>query len=455
MRRGHRLWKCHVLQRCDFSLSTSIATDSSKLSDIADIVTPLPTNSTTIYRDARMMRGSNHSGMRQFNERIVLQTIRHHGAIAKADIARLTQLSTQTVSIIVNRLEGDDLLIKQDRVRGKIGQPSVPLSLNPNGAFSLGLQVGRRSLEVVVTDFLGNTRHQLQFTYPYPDPEVVLPNIKQALAQIKQTMGADWERTVGIGLTAPLSMHKWSNLLGDSSEQSAQALKSWEHFDLLSSVQALTNFPVEFAKDTTSACMAEMLQGHGLSVNNFLYVFVGTFVGGGLVIAGHIMAGQNGNAGAIGSLPTGLATGSAGKDGQPAQLLQLASGWQLEQSLEKAGFDPLLVHQDSIMEAQYAAHTAPWLAQASRALAMTITSATALLDLDAAVIDGSLGQSLISALIKATREQLKNYNLEGLQSPKVMSGMVGSHARAIGGALLPLHTQFFPLKDIFLKQDLV
>ena len=252
-------------------------------------------------------------------------------------------------------------------------------------------------------------------------------------------------------ISAPLTMHKWSNLLGDSSAKSAQALKSWEHFDLLNAVQAMTNLPVEFAKDTTSACMAEMLQGHGISVNNFLYVFVGTFVGGGLVIAGHIMAGQNGNAGAIGSLPTGLALGND----KPPQLLQLASGWQLEQSLEKAGFDPLLVHQDSIMDAQYAKHTAPWLAQASQALAMTITSATALLDLDAAVIDGSLGQSLISALIKATREQLKNYNLEGLQDPQVMSGMVGSHARAIGGALLPLHTQFFPLKDIFLKQDLV
>ena len=85
---------------------------------------------------------------------------------------------------------------------------------------------------------------------------------------------------------------------------------------------------------------------------------------------------------------------------------------------------------------------------------MTITSSTALLDLDAAVIDGSLGSSLISALIKATREQLNHYNLEGLQTPQIMAGQVGSHARAIGGALLPLHTQFFPLKDIFLKQDL-
>jgi predicted NBD/HSP70 family sugar kinase len=446
MWRRHSLRQCHVLQRCDLGLSA--------LSDTESVTAITKTSVNAVYRDARMMRGSNHTGMRQFNERIVLQTIRHHGAIAKADIARHTQLSTQTISIIVSRLEGDGLLIKQDRIRGKIGQPSVPLSLNPNGAYSLGLQVGRRSLEVVVIDFLGQSRHQLQFTYTYPDPNLVLPNIKHALAQIQKTMGTNWSRIVGIGLTAPLSMHKWSHVLGDATDKSAQVLKRWEHIDLLSEVQSLTNLPVEFAKDTTSACMAEMLQGHGLQVNSFLYVFVGTFVGGGLVVAGHIMAGPRGNAGAIGSMPTSLADTNSTKE-LPAQLLQLASGWQLEQALEKAGFDPLLVHQDSVMDAQYAACTAPWLAQASRALAMTIVSATALVDLDAAVIDGSLGRSLIDALIAATREQIKHYNLEGLQPPNVMAGLAGSHARATGGALLPLHTQFFPLKDIFLKQDLV
>jgi hypothetical protein len=105
------------------------------------------------------MRGSNHNGMRQFNERIVLRAIRHAGAIPKADLARLTQLSTQTVSIIVNRLMEDGLLIKQERIRGKIGQPSVPLSLNPDGAYSIGMQVGRRNLEVVVTDFRASASH--------------------------------------------------------------------------------------------------------------------------------------------------------------------------------------------------------------------------------------------------------------------------------------------------------
>ncbi len=398
-------------------------------------------------RDPRLMRGSNHSGMRQFNERIVLQAIRHAGAIAKADLARLTRLSTQTVSIIVDRLLDDGLLLKQPRVRGKIGQPSIPLALNPDGVFSLGLQVGRRNLEVLVTDFLGQPRHRLQFRYPFPDPDRVLPDIASGLAQMRETMGAQWERTVGIGLTAPLSMHKWSELFAG---EAGAALQRWGSIDLVASVQAMTDLPVQFAKDTMAACMAEMLQGQGLAIDSYLYVFVGTFVGGGLVLNGHIMAGPHGNAGAIGSMP--MAIGDAGH--RPAQLLRMASGQQLEQALEAAGHDAQRVHEDAIMDAAYAPMTGPWLEQASQALAMTVVSASALVDLDAAVIDGSLSPALVAELIRRTRTQLGHYNLEGLDPPTIVAGRVGAHARALGGALLPLHTQFFPVKDIFLKQDL-
>ena len=204
-----------------------------------------------------------------------------------------------------------------------------------------------------------------------------------------------------------------------------------------------------FAKDTTAACTAELLQGHGRQLRNFLYVFIGTFVGGGLVLSGHLLSGASGNAGAIGSLPLGLAAA-----GRPVQLLERASGWQLEQALIAGGIDPLRMFDDAIADAGFDALTEPWLADAADALAMSFTAASALLDLQAVVLDGSLSRRLLQRLLLRVRSALDAYPAVGIVAPSRLEiGRVGAHARALGAALLPLHTQFFPDKDIFLKQD--
>ena len=63
------------------------------------------------------LRGTNQSGMRAQNERLVLSLVRQHGALAKSDIARITGLSAQTVSVIMRALEQDGLLLR--------GQPEI------------------------------------------------------------------------------------------------------------------------------------------------------------------------------------------------------------------------------------------------------------------------------------------------------------------------------------------
>ncbi len=392
------------------------------------------------------MRGSNHEGMRQFNERTVLQAIRLHGSIPKAELARVTQLSKQTVSIIVERLMDEGLLTKQARLRGGIGQPSIPLALNPDGAFSLGVQVGRRNLEVMVLDFVGQVRQRHTFQYDVPDPDTVLPQIDQTLKRVRQDLSDRWTRMVGLGLAAPFGMHQWADLMGP---QAVPALARWETVNLRERVQAMTDLPVVFARDTVAACTAELLQGHGQQWAHFLYVFVGTFVGGGLVLSGHLVTGKRGNAGAIGSMPMGLAGGNG-----PGQLLEVASGWQLETLLLQAGHDPTLVHSPTILEPAYRPLVDQWLAGASNALAQSIVASTALLDLDAVVLDGSLSRPLLELLQQHTLTALAHYQQVGIHHPALVLGQVGQHARALGGALLPLHTQFSPDKDIFLKQDL-
>ncbi|MDE3122078.1 MAG: MarR family transcriptional regulator, partial [Paracoccaceae bacterium] len=82
--------------------------------------------------------------MRAHNERLVLSLVRHE-PMAKSDIARITGLSAQTVSVIMRSLEADGLLLRGEPIRGRIGQPSVPMHLNPEGAFFFGVKIGRRS----------------------------------------------------------------------------------------------------------------------------------------------------------------------------------------------------------------------------------------------------------------------------------------------------------------------
>src|SRR5262245_65075997 len=118
-----------------------------------------------------LARGGSQSGVRLYNERLVLSLIRRYGSLPKAEIARVTGLSAQTASVIVKQLEADGLVLRQRPQRGRIGQPPVPLSLNPDGAYSIGLKVGRRSSDLVLIDLMGRVRSSLHRSYRYPEPD--------------------------------------------------------------------------------------------------------------------------------------------------------------------------------------------------------------------------------------------------------------------------------------------
>jgi predicted NBD/HSP70 family sugar kinase len=388
-------------------------------------------------------RGSNQIGMRQYNERVVLQALRSHGALPKAELARVTGLTAQTIGLITTRLEEDGLLMRHDPLRGRIGQPSVPMALHPDGAFAIGIKIGRRSTDALLVDFNGKVRKRLALSYPFPAAKELLPAISQQLRTLRRSLGANASRLVGVGVAAPFQMGGWHRMLGLSHEQSEQ----WNALDLAAEVQALTDLPVSFARDTAAACVAELLLGRGRDIKSYLYLFVDTFVGGGLVLHSQPHLGVRGNAGAVASIPVGLAHAGA----PPEQLVHHASLWELEQRLKKQGLDPAAAYDERALQPPFLGCTAPWVEQAANALALCIVSGTAMVDVDAVVIDGSLAPAALTALIERTRGALRRYNWEGLWPATVHAGSIGSDARALGGALLPLHTHFGPDRDIFLK----
>ncbi len=390
-------------------------------------------------------RGSSQGGLRQYNERVVLQAVRLHGALPGAELARLTGLTAQTVSMITKSLIDDGYLRKGEPVRGKVGQPSVPLSLAPEGAYSIGIKVGRRRLDTLLIDFSGQPCARWSLDYRFPDPEDVLAELRLRFTAIRRKLGPEKrQRLQGVGLAAPLALSSWQSLLGVT----PGAARRWNDLDLRQAVAAIGDWPVHSMKDTAAACVAELVEGRGRDLHSFLYIFVDTFIGGGLVIDSHLRNGLTGNAGAIGSMPLGLPDGAT----PPPQLLSVASLHALEQAWRDAGLSDPGFDGPEALEAPWRDVTLAWVQRAATAIAHAVQGAVCLLDLDGVIIDGAIHRRLLDELIAATDVAMHRSNWEGVTPPRLHAGTVGPDAGALGGALLPLHANFAPDRDLFIKE---
>ena len=135
----------------------------------------------------------------------------------------------------------------------------------------------------------------------------------------------------------------------------------------------------------------------------------------------------------------------------PAQLLGTASLFKLETLFIDAGLDPTAALDERSLSAPWRQHTLRWLAQAAPAVALAVHNAACLLDLECAIVDGSFSRPLQATLLSHVKDALDLHSWEGVACPQLLPGTIGSDARAIGGALLPLYAHFAPDRELFLK----
>jgi len=148
-------------------------------------------------------------------------------------------------------------------------------------------------------------------------------------------------------------------------------------------------------------------------------------------------------------MPLGLARSGSGV--APDQLLSRASLVNLESRFKANELDVGAVADVRAMQRPWWPHTDKWLREAAPAVALAANSAACLLDLDGVIIDGSFSRELLRATLTAVNHALDQYSWEGVARPAVFEGTIGSDARAMGGALLPLYANFAPDRELFLK----
>ena len=404
----------------------------------------MPVDSSA-FSAGRFDRGSNQSGVRAYNERLLLSLLRRHGAMAKAEIAQLTGLSAQTVSVIMRKLEGDGLLRRGQpiRVRGKVGQPSVPMSLVAEGAYFLGLKIGRRSSDLILIDFLGNIVDVVHQAYSYPLLDDTLRFALEGIEQIRDRLtAARRKRISGLGICMPFLLWDW----GESIGAPRASMADWKTRNIAELIAEQIDYPVYLQNDATAACGAELVFGQAATPADFVYFYIGYFVGGGVALNGSLFTGKTGNAGALGSMPI------AGPGGELRQLIDIASIAQLDRSIGQAGGDPATLWDSPPRWDVDPDLLDPWIESASLGLTRAIGAAASVIDFELALIDGWLPPQVRAAIVASTRRQLGDLHSLGIQLPDVREGSAGYRARELGAASLPLSMRFLVDPNASLNQ---
>ncbi len=395
-------------------------------------------------REAVHSRGTTQTGVRLYNERLVLSLIRKHGSLPKAEIARLTSLSAQTVSVIVRQLEKDGLLSRGMPQRGKVGQPLVPFALNPDGAFSIGLKVGRRSGDLLLLDLSGQVRNTIHQPYRFPAPEDLIAFVEEGVGRLIAPLEErQRKRIAGFGIAAPFELWNWEDEVGAPHD----VLDAWRHTDLAAEIGRRFDWPVHLCNDATAACAAELLFGKGRVHRNFGYFYIGYFVGGGVVINGSLHQGATGNAGALGSFPVPQPAGNA------QQLIRSASLYVLERDLKRGGRDPGILWQQADDWSGVGPALESWIATAAQSLAFASTGLASIIEADAIVVDGAMPADVRSRLCSELRQAIGRLDLQGISPFAIVEGNIGADARALGAASLPLFANFIIDRDVLFKEQ--
>jgi predicted NBD/HSP70 family sugar kinase len=359
--------------------------------------------------------------------------LRQSGPMAKADIARGSGLSAQTVSNIMRGLEDDGLIVKGEPQRGRVGQPSVPIGLAEEGAYFWGMKIGRRSVELVLINFLGRIIARAHQTYRYPTPEGTVRFARETVARISADLDPQQrDRIAGFGVAMPFQIWRWAREINVDPEM----MSAWKTFDVATALEDVCDCPVFLQNDASAACGAELVFGNGGLPQNFLYFYIGYFIGGGVVLDGQLYTGPTGNAGAIGPLPV------TAPNGRLSPLLEIASLSLLERDLKEAGGDVDALWRSAnewdvpepILEA--------WIERTAGGLSQAIIAAISVIDFEAILIDGWMPGSVRARLVVAIAERMSKANMVGLQTPDLREGSIGPDARALGAASLPLSHRF-------------
>ncbi|WP_427131048.1 ROK family transcriptional regulator [Pseudarthrobacter sp. S9] len=237
--------------------------------------------------------------MGDFNLTVILDAIRRSpGGLSRVELAQIVGLSPQTISNISRRLLDQNLIIEAGKEGTGPGKPRTMLRLNSSGMYAVGVHLDPAVTTFVVLDLVGAVvKHTRIKTPSGADPGAVIDTIAAKIRQLIADSGVDPARIAGLGVASPGPID-----LEEGTVVDPPLLLGWDRVPLRDALANATGLSTLVDKDVTSAAVAETWAGGPSGTGSFIFMYMGTGIGCGIVLNDEVVRGTSGNAGEIGHI---------------------------------------------------------------------------------------------------------------------------------------------------------
>ena len=406
-----------------------------------------PLDRTAPARRIQARAGTNLGGASAHNRRVVFEALRVNGALSRAELARATQLTAQTVSNIIEEFERDGLAMPEKPIRGVRGQPATPYRILPQGAYAIGVQLDRHQILGIAVDLTGEPLVRRLRLLPKAGPQTGMTVLLQLIEELRKELARvdpkSPEKLLGLGVAMPGPFNVRSN------ETDPWVMREWEGFPLTDALEQATGLAANLQNDATAAAISEKTYGVATGLENFVYLFVGYGLGAGLIVNGEVYVGAVANAGEIGQILTAFPTD---KKTMPEPLEHSVSLLSLCRALDLDARDADLFPK---LERRLDAHDqrlTNWVEGAASQLRYAIQILESLFDPETVVLGGQLPQPLMTRLVQLVEPLLPSVADRISRSlPRLTFGSADLWTVALGAAIQPIHRTFDPQVRAILK----
>lgn len=227
----------------------------------------------------------------------VLQTIRRHGPLTRADLGARTGLGRSTIAQRLDELIERGLVRPLGEQASTGGRPAGTFAFDPAGGIVLAADLGASHADLAVTDLEGRLLLESAGAIAIGDgPEVVLAHVEQRLDALLAESGRDAGEVLAVGVDVPGPV-----AFATGRPVSPPIMPGWDGYDIAGRLAARFGARVIVDNDANAMALAEQVE-YWPECDELLYAKVGTGIGCGIISGGRVFRGGQGAAGEIGHI---------------------------------------------------------------------------------------------------------------------------------------------------------